>query len=89
MDFEWDDAKSKANLHRRGFGFDFAALVFLGRTLAETDRRRDYGELRVNVIGEIDGDLYHLTYTDRGGVRRIISARLAHRKERKRWHASA
>jgi len=89
VDFEWDDAKSEANRRRRGFGFDYASLIFLGRILVRIDDREDYGELRINALGLIDGDLYHVTYTDRDGVRRIISARRAHRKERKRWHASA
>jgi uncharacterized DUF497 family protein len=52
------------------------------------DDRRDYGEARVRAIGEADGIVPHLVFTDRGDVRRIISARLADRKERSRWRAS-
>lgn len=89
MDFDWHDEKSETNLRERGFGFDFAALIFLGRTLQQTDERQDYGETRVNALGEIEGDIYHVTFTDRGLVRWIISARSANRKERQRWHASA
>lgn len=89
MDFEWDDDKSEACLRERGFDFGFAALIFDGPTMEATDTRQDYGEVRVNAVGVIDGDLYHVTYTDRDDVRRIISARRAHRKERKAWHASA
>ena len=88
MEFGWDDAKSAKNLRERGFGFDYAALVFLGRTLRKVDDRKDYGEERVIAIGEIDGDLYTVCDPDRGDVRRIISARRAHRKERTLWHAS-
>jgi len=51
------------------------------------DDRRDYGEARVRAIGEVDGVVLHVVFTDRGDVRRIISARLADRKERARWHA--
>ncbi|KQP81132.1 MULTISPECIES: BrnT family toxin [unclassified Methylobacterium] len=89
MEFDWHDEKSEANLRERGFGFDFAVLVFLSRTLHQTDERQDYGETRVNALGEIEGDIYHITFTDRGPVRWIISARRANRKERQRWHASA
>lgn len=88
MNFEWDQAKSEANENERGFGFLFVARIFLGPTLLMTDERTEYGETRVNAIGEIDGTLYHVTYTDRGNVRRIISARRASRKERKLWHTS-
>nr|USU31852.1 BrnT family toxin [Methylobacterium sp. OTU13CASTA1] len=89
MDFAWHDEKSNRNLGERGFGFDFAALIFLGRTLLKSDDRRDYGEVRQNALGEIEGDLSHVTFTDRGSVRWIISARCANRRERQRWHASA
>ncbi|KQP53029.1 BrnT family toxin [Methylobacterium sp. Leaf106] len=89
MDFDWHDEKSETNKAERGFGFDFAALIFLGRTLLKTDDRQDYGEVRVNALGEVDGDIYNVTFTDRGDVRWIISARRANRKERKLWHASA
>jgi uncharacterized DUF497 family protein len=45
--FEWDEAKSNANLKERGFDFDFASLVFDGPTLEVEDRRREYGERRI------------------------------------------
>ncbi|GJD34220.1 BrnT family toxin [Methylobacterium aerolatum] len=94
MELEWDDAKDADCRARRGFGFADAAGIFLGRTVEWVDTRRDYGEVRVNAIGEWDGDFYTVTYTDRQqadghSVRRIISAHLAHRKERRAWHASA
>ena len=44
MDFEWDDGKSAKNLRERGFGFDFATLIFEGRVLEARDDRVDYGE---------------------------------------------
>lgn len=69
MDFDWHDEKSNRNLAERGFGFDFAALIFLGRVLLKFDDRQDYGEVRENALGEIDGDIYHVTFTDRGSVR--------------------
>lgn len=83
MMFEWDPQKSASNLLERGFDFEFATLVFEGRTLERDDRRMDYGERRIVAMG------LHLTvvYTDRdqeGGdpVRRIISARRSNRRER-------
>lgn len=80
--------KDERNRRERGFGFDFAALIFEGETIEWPDDRRDYGEARVRAIGEVDGLVLHVVFTDRGDVRRIISARLATRKERDRWHAS-
>ena len=69
-----------------GFGFDFAALIFEGDIMEWPDDRYDYGEHRVRAIGQADGIILHLVYVDRGDVRRIISARLANRKERSQWH---
>jgi len=84
--FEWDEAKSDANLEERGF--DFGSLVFDGPTLEVEDRRREYGERRIVAIGV--ADRLHLTvvYTDRQSARgqvtrRIISARRSSRHERK------
>lgn len=89
MDFEWDETKSAATLAERGFGFDFAALVFGGLTLEEFDSRQDYGEVRIKAIGEVIGHVLAVIYTDRDDVRRIISARLANRKERAQWQSFA
>ena len=88
MRLDWDLGKSERNRQERGFGFDFAALVFEGGTTEWPDDRLNYGEARVRAIGEADGLVLHVVFTDRGDIRRIISARLASRKERDRWHAS-
>lgn len=87
MQFDWDPAKHERNLRARdrGFGFDVASLIFGGETIEVEDRRRDYGETRVQAIGEADGLVLFVVYTDRGEVRWIISARKADRKERKIW----
>jgi len=89
MDFEWDEAKSSRNLQERGFGFDFAALIFEDRVLEARDDRVDYGEDRIVAIGEADGVLMTVVYTDRQFARRIISARLANKKERQIWQSFA
>jgi len=87
MEFDWHDAKHEKNLQERGFGFDFAAQIFLGRVLTQIDDREDYGELRVKAIGEAEGIVLVVIYTDRDDVRWIISARKANRKERALWLA--
>ena len=85
MLFEWDEAKSQRTLHERGFGFDYAARVFLGPTVERPDTRQNYGEVRVQAIGQVGEDILFVVYTDRANARHIISARLASRKERKLW----
>ena len=80
--FEWDDEKSDTNLRERGFDFAYAARVFETPVLEMDDTRADYGERRIQTIGQIDGDFLFVVYTWRKDVRRIISARPANRKER-------
>jgi uncharacterized DUF497 family protein len=85
--FEWDDTKSQRNLLERGFGFDHAAAIFIWPTLEAQDNRRDYGEVRVQAIGRAGDDILSVVYSDRDEVRRIISARLTNKKERKLWQS--
>ena len=89
MRFTWDPQKSEANLAERGFDFTFATLAFDGPTLERIDNRQDYGEVRVIALGRADGIPLTVVYTDRaeGGeiVRRIISARVSNRHERKAY----
>jgi uncharacterized DUF497 family protein len=83
--FEWDAAKDAETMRRRGFGFRTASIVFEGFVVVDRDKRRDYGELRLSAIGFADGSIIVVIYTKRWGVRRLISARPANRKERMRW----
>ena len=91
MEFDWHDARHEWSLQERGFGFgfgfDFAVQIFLGRVLTRVDDREDYGERRIKAIGEIDGIVLVVIYTDRDDLRWIISARKANRKERALWLA--
>jgi uncharacterized protein len=89
MEFEWDHAKSERNRRERGFDFATAALMFDGPVQTAIDDRRNYAEERIIAIGEVDGDVLVVVYTDRGLVRRIISARRANRKERETWRLFA
>lgn len=87
MEFDWDSEKSEGNRLERGFDFAFAALVFDGETIEAEDTRHDYGETRIRALGEAAGLVLVVIYTDRDGVRRIISARPANRQERMQWHS--
>lgn len=69
-------------------GVDFA-LVLVGfadplRVIVEDDRW-DYGEKRYNMLAGCDGRLFHITFTLRGGVIWIISARKANKREQRRY----
>lgn len=49
------------------------------------DERNDYGEVRANAFGLINGRLFVCTYTMRGAVYRLICVRKASKKERATW----
>lgn len=83
MLFEWDEAKHRANVAKHGFGFDFAARIFEGAVTEWCDTRRDWGEVRIVALGQVEGAAYVVVYAVRGNARRIISARRAKRKERR------
>lgn len=89
MIFEWDEAKSRANARDRFLPFDVAAAMFDGPTLEIVDSRRDYGEVRIRAIGEVGGFYLTCIYTARGDTRRIISLRLANRRERHDYRAKS
>ena len=82
MEFEWDEDKHHRNSSERGFGLD-------GPVIEKMDNRRDYGEMRILAIGEAEGVVLAVIYTDREDVRRIISARPASKKERAEWQSFA
>ncbi len=90
MRFTWDPLKSTINRRERGFDFAFATLIFEGPTLAQEDRRQDYGEQRMVAIGLADGVELTVVFTDRVDAhghleRRIISARRSNQHERQAY----
>ena len=93
--FEWDPVKAEVNRENHKVGFEQARDVFKDAlAVDELDDREDYGEDRFNRIGMVEGRLLVVTYTGRTDedsgdeIIRIISARLAERRERRRYHES-
>jgi uncharacterized DUF497 family protein len=66
--------------------FDYAVRVFLDpHRLDCEDARRDYGEERWFTLGKIEERLFAVAYTPRATVIRVISARKANERERRRY----
>ena len=84
---EWDEAKSQSILADRSFDFEFAARVFEGVYVEKEDRRRDYGERRFIVTGQVDERVITVVWTPRGRLRRIVSAWPASNRERREYRA--
>ena len=85
MAFEWDPDKNAANIAKHGIDFEDAIRIFEGPVLESTDERRRYGEVRIVAFGVVEDRELAVVYTMRGGHRRIISARRAHRRERQAY----
>jgi uncharacterized DUF497 family protein len=85
MDFEWDTAKNESNRSKHGIGFREAAEIFRGPIVVSEDSRREYGERRLIALGEYDGDVIRVVFTERGDTIRIISAWKANRHDRQNY----
>ena len=90
MTFEWDDNKEQINIKKHGMDFETASRVFDDENRIEIcdDLHSDY-EDRYITIGMIDEItcIAMVVYTERGtDVIRIISARKATPKERRKYY---
>ena len=90
-DVEWDDDKNEINKQEHaGMSFELAQLVFadpnrlerLDRSESNTSR-----EDRWQTLG-LAGKVLFAVYTERGEKKRIISARLANKAERRSYHGN-
>jgi uncharacterized DUF497 family protein len=60
------------------------AFIDPTRKVAE-DSRKNYGETRYNMLAKLDGRIFHITFTERGKIIWIISARKANKREQRRY----
>ena len=84
--FEWDENKRLLNYEKHGILFDDVCRIFDGFVLKRPDDRFDYGESRSIGIGDMDGLVVVVVFTEREGGIRLISARPANRDERAVYH---
>lgn len=92
--FEWDETKNLSNRRKHGVSFEEACQVFRDPLCVSVQDRTEGGELRWQTLGLVEGILLltvahtvleefeHGTWVD---IIRIISARRATRKERRRY----
>ena len=89
MKFEWDDKKNAINIEKHGIDFATAALVFSDLNRIEKyDILHSEEEDRYITIGEI-AEVFVVVvvaYTERNEAIRIISARMATKKEREVYY---
>lgn len=91
VEFEWDDAKAKANLKKHGVPFAEALTVFvdpLARIFDDPDHSE--AELREIIVGySTKPRLLVVGFTERSGRVRLIHARPATKPEQKRHEENA
>jgi uncharacterized DUF497 family protein len=97
MRLEWDDRKNRLNQKKHGIAFSLAARVFADESrILEKDRiDEETGEQRWHAIGRVGGAAtYIVVHVYRGEkdeeeIVRIVSARDANQRERRRYFQQA
>ena len=90
--FEWDAGKAESNLQKHGVSFGLATRAFTDQFALVAQDRIENGELRWQTLGMVDSYLLLLVVhtifdeaSDGAEAIRIISARRADPRERKRY----
>ena len=87
--FEWDESKEKTNIGKHGIDFTTAALVFNDINRIEAyDVEHSIFEDRYRTIGRIADTviIVAVSYTERLDAIRIISARIADKREEREYY---
>ncbi|MBR0118760.1 MAG: BrnT family toxin [Eubacterium sp.] len=88
MDIEWDSEKEAINIRKHGISFEIAKNIFFDDLRIEIyDEKHSIYEDRYNTIGLVE-DVLFVVYTERKEKIRLISARLADKKERSLYYDS-
>ena len=88
MDINFDPAKNQLNIEQRGLAFERVADFDFQTAVFSIDDRFDYGEIRHQALGFIDGRLYALVFAETAGGIRVISFRKANKREVNRYEAA-
>ncbi len=89
MDYEWDEKKRQQNVAKHGVDFGAIAGFDWKNAVIVPDQRRIYGEARFVALGKIGNRLHICVYTQRNGIRRIISLRKANNREEEIYEKAA
>lgn len=86
MEFGFDPKKHSSNIAKHNVDFiDILGCFVDEAKVVVVDDRYEYGEIRYNMLAELDGRIYHITFTERGEVTWLISARKANKREQRRY----
>ncbi len=83
MRLGYDPQKNDRNIRERGLSFEQVPDLNWPTAIIRRDRRKDYGEDRLQALIEgFDAKLYVVVFTMRGDVLWVISFRRARERER-------
>jgi uncharacterized DUF497 family protein len=82
---EWDEAKRQRTLSERGVDFAAFGVFWDGRPFVEQPDSRHTAEARSLRFARLDGRMFLVVWTPRGGAVRIVSARKANRREERKF----
>ena len=85
MRIEFDPVKDAANQTKHGLSLALAGELDWDAALVWVDDRFEYKETRMIALAPKTEILYYVAFVDRGKARRIISLRLANRREVKHY----
>jgi uncharacterized DUF497 family protein len=84
--FQWDEEKNEQNIRNHGIDFNDAQEIFYGPTIECLDADHSAEEERYTAYGMATGRVLRVTYTMRGEVYRLISARKADSNDTRRYY---
>lgn len=87
MLFEWDADKNETNKREHGISFDTAKFVFNDPHRIEyyDEKNSSMSEDRYITLGLVENVLF-VSFVERGDAIRLISARVANKKERRLYN---
>ena len=84
--FEWDEEKDRVNFAKHGIHFKTAAKAFLDPNILIREDLEHPEELRYDILGRVGKILFVVCVFRDQNVIRLISARLATKPEKERYH---
>ena len=85
----WDESKRQINVKQQALDFPGSENVFDGPVVRQENDRKAYGEMRINLLGLLFGQVVHKTYTERGDEIHVIALRKASTHETRYYFSQA
>ncbi len=84
----WDETKRQCNISKHQLDFKGCESIFDYPVVSWDDDREAYGELRMNLLGWLDGIVVQITYTESGDNIQVISLRKAEKHEIRKYQTA-